>query len=147
MDVDRLRALPGARPHLRGDRRTAELLSPGLHGQDSQLGPVWSPGARLRPGRHAVPAAEQTQRHFRMLRCEREGPFSQSSEGQFTTKKNPKNNFLLFFFLRKANRNSVIFSFFFFFFFQHLGQRTALLLFHYFNTCFNCGSIFIISVS
>lgn len=73
VDVDRLRAFPGAHPRLRGDGRTAELLGPGLHGQDSQLGCVWISGTRFRPSRHAVPTAEQNQRHFRMLRVKRKG--------------------------------------------------------------------------
>lgn len=84
MDVDRLRALPGARRYLWEDGRTAELLGPRLHGQDSQLGCVRSAGARFRPSRHAVPAAEQNQRHFRMLRGKEEFKTkSQDSKGQF----------------------------------------------------------------
>lgn len=73
VDVDRLRAFPGAHPRLRGDGRTAELLGSGLHGQDSQLGCFWISGTRFRPGRHTVPTAEQNQRHFRMLRVKRKG--------------------------------------------------------------------------
>lgn len=73
VDMDRLRAFPGAHLRLRGDGRTAELLGSGLHGQDSQLGCVWISGTRFRPGRHTVPTAEQNQRHFRMLRVKRKG--------------------------------------------------------------------------
>lgn len=84
MDVDRLRALPGARRHLWEDGRTAQLLGPRLHGQDSPLGCVRSTGTRFRPSRHAVPAAEQNQRHFRMLRGKEElKSKSQDSRGQF----------------------------------------------------------------
>lgn len=121
MDVDRLRALPGARRRLREDGRTAKLLSPRLHGQDSQLGCVWSSGTRFRPSRHAVPTAEQNQRHFRMLR------------GKKKLKKKPQQRTVLLFHFSEANRESFIFclssSFSLsVFFWQHLGQRTALLL-------------------
>ncbi|TNN01196.1 hypothetical protein fugu_010578 [Takifugu bimaculatus] len=81
IDYERFQEL---RRHLREDGRTAELLSPRLHGQDSQLGCVWSSGTRFRPSRHAVPAAEQNQRHFRMLRGKEEFKNrSQDSKGQF----------------------------------------------------------------
>lgn len=83
VDVDRLRALPGARRRLREDGRTAELLSPRLHGQDSQLGCVWSSGTRFRPSRHAVPTAEQNQRHFRMLRGKKKLKKKKPNKGQF----------------------------------------------------------------
>lgn len=72
VDVDRLRPLSGAGPGPRGERRTAELLGLGLRSQDPRLGSVRGHGTGFRPRRHALPAAQQNQRHLGMLIDERE---------------------------------------------------------------------------
>lgn len=72
VDMDWLRAFPGAHPALWGEWGTAELLSIGLHSQDPQLGSVRCQRARFWPSWHPLPTTQQNQRHLRMLIGERD---------------------------------------------------------------------------